>query len=102
MEKAIKAVHKGTLSVRWAAKVYGIPKSTLHDRILGKFTQGTYSGPEPYLTLTEETNLVQFLTKCANIGFARSKKQIFDIADTVLGKNVKYLMVSGSLLGTDI
>ena len=89
MEKAINAVHTGTLSVRRAAEVYGIPKSTLHDRILGKVVSG---GPEPYLTVTEETELVQFLTKCASMGFARSKKQIFDIVDRVLeskGKNVK-------------
>ena len=92
MEKAIKAVHKGTLSVRRAAEVYGIPKSTLHDRISGKVVQGASSGPEPYLTVTEETELVQFLTKCASMGFARSKKQIFDIVDRVSeskGKNVK-------------
>lgn len=37
MEKVIEAVHKGTRSVQWAAKVYGIPKSTLHDRILGSY-----------------------------------------------------------------
>ena len=92
MEKAIKAVHTGTLSVRRAAEVYGIPKSTLHDRISGRVVQGASSGPEPYLTVTEETELVQFLTKCASMGFARSKKQIFDIVDRVLeskGKNVK-------------
>ena len=92
MEKAIEAVHKGTLSVRRASEIYSIPKSTLHDRISGKVVQGASSGPEPYLTITEETELVQFLTKCASMGFARSKKQIFDIVDRVLeskGKNVK-------------
>lgn len=92
MEKAIEAVHNGTLSIRRAAEVYNIPKSTLHDRISGKVVQGASSGPEPYLTVTEETELVQFLTKCASMGFARNKKQIFDIVDRVLeskGKNVK-------------
>ena len=37
MEKAIKAVHTGTLSVRRAAEVYGIPKSTLHSKIKSLF-----------------------------------------------------------------
>ena len=53
-----------------------------HDRISGKVVQGASSGPEPYLTVTEEIELVQFLTKCASMGFTRSKKQIFDIVDT--------------------
>ena len=92
MEKAIEAVNRGALSVRRAAEVYCIPKSTLHDRISGKVVQGASSGPEPYLNVTEEIELIQFLTKCASMGFARSKKQIFDIVDGVLeskGKNVK-------------
>ena len=93
MEKAIEAVNRGTLSVRCAAEVYCIPKSTLHDRISGKVVQGASSGPEPYLNVTKETELIQFLTKCVvSMGFARNKKQIFDIVDRVLeskGKNVK-------------
>ena len=92
MEKAIEAVNRGALSVRRAAEVYCIPKSTLHDRISGKVVQGASGGPEPYLNVTEEIELIQFLTKCASMGFARSKKQIFDIVDGVLeskGKNVK-------------
>ena len=104
MEKAIEAVNWGTLSVRWAAEVYCIPKSTLHDQISGKVVQGASSGPEPYLNVTEETKLIQFLTKCASVEFSRSKKQIFDIVDILesKGKNVKCLMVGDSHLGTYI
>ena len=36
MEKAIEAINRGTLSVRWAAEVYRIPKSALHNQISGK------------------------------------------------------------------
>ena len=62
MEKATEAVNRGALSVRRAAEVYCIPKSTLHDRISGKVVQGASSGPEPYLNVTEEIELIQFLT----------------------------------------
>ena len=92
MEMAIDSVKRQELSVRRAAEVYSIPKSTLHDRISGKVVHGVCSGPEPYLTATEENELVQFLIKCASMGFARSKKQIFDIVNRVLeskGKSVK-------------
>ena len=92
MERAIMAVQKGELSIRRASEIYSIPKSSLHDRISGKVTHGATSGPDPYLTATEEAELVQFLTKCASMGFARSKKQIFAIVDRALelkGRTVK-------------
>ena len=92
MEKAIESVKQQEFSVRQAAEVYSIPKSTLHDRISGKVVHGACSGPEPYLNATEENELVQFLIKCASMGFARNKKQVLDIVHRVLeskGMNVK-------------
>jgi len=63
---------------------YQYDEHLIHDRISGKVTHGATSGPDPYLTATEEAELVQFLTKCASMGFARSKKQIFAIVDRAL------------------
>ena len=47
-------------------------KFTAYQSLLcsGKVMQGASSGPdlEPYLNVTEETELIQFLTKCARMG----------------------------------
>ena len=43
MEMAIDSVKRQELSVRRAAEVYSIPKSTLHDRISGKVVHGVYA-----------------------------------------------------------
>lgn len=50
-------------SVRRAAETYGVPKSTLQDRVSGKVPFGAKSGPLSYLT-EEEDELDSFLTSC--------------------------------------
>ena len=69
MVTAIAAVQSNKCSVREASEIYGVPKSTLHDRISGKVIHGSRSGPERYLNDTEENSLVKFLYKCSSIGF---------------------------------
>ena len=44
MEKAYKAAVEGEMSIRRAAELYGVPKSTLQDRLTGKVQFGTLSG----------------------------------------------------------
>ena len=73
LQKACQDVYKGQ-AVRRVALNYGIPKSTLHDRISGKVTPGAKSGPPAYLSAEEEDELVPFLNGCSSIGYARSKK----------------------------
>ena len=73
---------------------FSVSKSTLHDRISGKVIHGTCSGPERYLTDTEENSLVKFLHKCCSIGFARSKKQVMALVNETVQKKGKARAVS--------
>ena len=50
MSHAIKAVVEEGMSIRRAALRYGIPKSTLGDRISGRVLPGCTSGPPKILT----------------------------------------------------
>ena len=61
MAKAIAAVQKNECTIREASEIYKVPKSTLYDRISGKVIHGTCSGPERYLSDSEEIGLVKFL-----------------------------------------
>uniref|UniRef100_A0A1X7SP45 HTH psq-type domain-containing protein n=1 Tax=Amphimedon queenslandica TaxID=400682 RepID=A0A1X7SP45_AMPQE len=76
MTNAIKAVEEEGLTVRLAAELYGIPKSTLYDRIRGNVQHGTKPGPVPYLTKEEEVILAKFLIKCSQIGFPRTVSEV--------------------------
>ena len=55
-------------SVRRAAIEYGVPKSTLGDRVSGRVTHGVLSGPPKYLSEEEEEELVRFILGCASVG----------------------------------
>jgi len=57
MESAMEAVHTATCE---AARMYGVPATTLKDRISGKVKQGTKSGPPKYLNDKEEKEFADF------------------------------------------
>ena len=42
------------------------------------------SGPERYLTDTEEQELVHFIKECARVGYAKTRKQIISIVELTL------------------
>ena len=63
MEKALCDVTSGVLSVHQAALSYGVPKSTLHDRVSGRVVPGAVGGAPRYDELAEG---------CAEVGCAKS------------------------------
>jgi hypothetical protein len=72
--------------------MYNVPKSTLHDRISGRVGFGCRSGPQSYLSDTEEDELVRFIEGCNTIGYSRTKRQIMELVQLVMsdkGRNVK-------------
>lgn len=83
MTKAMSAV-EGGMSIRLASELYGVPKSSLHDRISGKVQHGTRPGPTPYLTSEEEEEFVIFLIHTADIGFPRTIAQVLALVQQLL------------------
>lgn len=84
MQSAIKAVELGEISVRQAAEMYSVPRSTLHDRLTGKVQYGARPGPNPYLTREEEEELASFLIRIAKIGYPHTKKQVLAFVQRIL------------------
>ncbi len=54
MLEAMKAVQNGVMSANRAAVEYGVPKTTLKDRLSGRVVHGSNPGPKPYLSAVEE------------------------------------------------
>ena len=84
MLAAMKSVIDNGMSVRQAAQLHGVPKSTLGDRISGRVLPGTTSGPPTYLTCEEEEELVTFLCRAAQIGHGRTRQEVITIVEQVL------------------
>ena len=83
MEKAYEAVAAGKMCVQKAAEEYGVPKSTLHDRVSGKVALNARSGRKKLLTDKEEAGLIEFLVGCASIGYAKSRSDVLAIPQQI-------------------
>ena len=96
MKSAVDAVVTSNLSVRRAAMQYNVPKSTLGDRVSGRVQPGSVSGPAKYLTLSEEDELSRFLSRCCQIGYARSKLEVLALVQRILdSKGMKVTISHG-------
>ena len=49
MIAAMNSVEKGSSGVNQAALLYGVPKTSLKNRLSGRVVHGTKPGPRPYL-----------------------------------------------------
>ena len=85
MKLACEAVSSRTLSLRRAEEHFGVPKSTIHDRINKKVASGT-PGPKKYLSTIEEEELAHFLIGCAAIGYPRTRADVVSIVEQHLRK----------------
>ena len=74
MDAALQAVKDGQ-TVTAAAKQHGVPKSTLYDRVTGRVTHGRKTGPNPYLTKAEETELSKFLIVTNKAGYGKHEQK---------------------------
>ena len=86
MSRALVAVTKEGMTIRQAAIHYRVPKSTLGDRVSGRVLTGATSGPQTYLDADEEEEIVQFLLKCCDIGYAKSRNQVLSLVKRLLQK----------------
>ena len=75
---ALDDVSQLGLSVREAASKWGVPKSTLHDRLSGRIEVHRRAGPPTVLTKAEETRIADWLIDMAHRGFGCSKDDLLD------------------------
>ena len=78
MQGALKAVAEG-MGVNETAMEYGIPRTTLKDRVAGRVQHGCKSGRSPYLTQEEEQELVDYLITCSDIGYPKKRDEVIGI-----------------------
>ena len=91
MLAAIDDVKKGATRNQ-AADTNSVPRSTLKDRLSGKVIHGTNPGPLPYLTVDEETLLMEYLLKSSKVGYGKTRRDLLQVES--------YLKQKGSLRGT--
>lgn len=83
MERALMEVKSGRCTVRQAAKEFGVPKSSLGDRVSGRVAPGSRSGPAQLITSADEELLVEFSLYVSSHGFPLTKQQLVSFASTI-------------------
>ena len=84
MERALKEVGEGKLSIRRAASQYALPKFTLHDRVTCKIIPCAKGGVPRYLDDEEEEELVKFLIGAASIGYPKTVREVKAIVGAIV------------------
>ena len=87
---ALKSVKDGTMGCNRAATEFGVPKTSLKDRVSGRVIHGYKSGKAPYLSHAEEQELYDWLVLCASIGNPKSRDDVFGIVHKILHKKERY------------
>ena len=80
---AIDAVQDKGSSVNRAAKLFGVPPSTLKDRLSGRVVHGRKPGPAPYLSPEEEDELEDYVFEACSIGYGKTRRQLKSLAEHV-------------------
>ncbi|KAM9728786.1 uncharacterized protein ACNS7B_016605 isoform 2-T2 [Menidia menidia] len=83
MERALIEVKSGRSTVRQAAKEFGVPKSSLGDRVSGRVTPGSRSGPAQLIASADEELLVEFSLYMSKHGFPLTKQQVVSFATSI-------------------
>jgi len=81
MQSAIDDALSNRLKPTASAAMHGVPHSTLKDRLSGWVMHGTKSGPQPYLTATEEEELAGHLIEAANMGYGKTCQEVLSTVD---------------------
>lgn len=95
---AIGDVNERGLSVRKAAKKWGIAKSTLQDRLGGK-ARNIKTGPRTVLTHAEEDRFAKWLIERAKRGFGVTKDEFLDCVETFIEKDKRETKFTGNRPG---
>lgn len=77
MIQAVEAVKSGAIPIRVAATKYGVPKSTLGDKMSGRSDLDTNIGRRAALSEAVENKIVDTVLEASKRGMGISRRQLF-------------------------
>ncbi|XP_031698045.1 jerky protein homolog-like, partial [Anarrhichthys ocellatus] len=97
MAEALQEVKAGRLSLRQAAQQFGVPKSSLSDRVSGRVSSDCVYGQRTLLTLEDEDSLVEYGLYSDSHGFPLTKPQV--LAHALAIYNLRHREAQRTVLG---
>ena len=93
---AVKAVNEGN-GLRETARLFNLPVESLRRRIIGAVPINCKPGPDPVLSKDEESKLVAYCLKMAEMGFGLSRDDVMRMGFLIAEKvGHKHLFKDGS------
>ncbi|XP_060604794.1 uncharacterized protein LOC132757505 [Ruditapes philippinarum] len=81
LQNAYKLVKETGMPIKSAARQYGVPHSTLRDRVKGRIDPETLKpGPAPLLSQEEELNFVDHIKAMASLGYGYTITEVIAMA----------------------
>ena len=85
---AVQMVESGAMSRKKAAVTFGVPRTTLIDKLSGRYKLGSTPGRSTVLTKAEELNLVEYCMLMASIGYPLKKDELLSEVKRVLDQRL--------------
>ena len=73
---ALEQVRQGRMTQRQASLSYGVPRTTLMDKLHGRTPDECKPGPPPVISAQDEAKLNQHIKHMAEAGFPYSRKAL--------------------------
>ena len=83
IRNAYEACTNERLSIYAAAKMYGVPRTTLSDRVNNKVSMNTRVGHPTSLSTTEEDSLINYVYYMSECGFPPSREDLIHYAGAI-------------------
>lgn len=84
LSTALSLINAGQISLNKASSTYGIPKSTLHNKLKGTVPNVINMGPSTILTVEEQQRLVGWILTKAKLGFPMYPDEVKTAVQKVL------------------
>ncbi|XP_069128675.1 uncharacterized protein [Argopecten irradians] len=76
VDNAVSAVKAGVMTIRRASQHFGVPKSTVGDRLSGRVLEGASPGKMPIFPLEVENGVADKIKQAGRMGFGITRAQL--------------------------
>ena len=99
MQLALRQV-RGGMSQKKAANLYGVPRTTLNDKVRGRCPELGKPGPGTVLSTNEERLLAQHIKNMAAAGFPMTRKDLLTEVKRLLDEDSRVTVFKDNMPGT--
>lgn len=100
LKEALREIRENGLPIREASKRFGVPRTTIQNRIHGRIKDiARKTDPEPFLTNEGEQKIVHWIKNMPKCGFPLKKSDLMETVTKILKDSKKESLFKGGKPG---